>query len=191
MMDIRHFDPEEVARLDMEMWRSYYAKHRLKLFNQLVHLLRRQYHMPVLRSYVVGFHAAKAAFLFKRGARRNDYERALPDLVAYYRAILNDSHAGFDAERAAALELEWWIVHRERLRYPDGELDRALANLAAEVYRLPAHLFDEHARCRAEAMIIRDDAAERGRVTELEWKRIYDLLSLSWHSLWHAVNDIR
>src|SRR5439155_22124784 len=58
--NLRQFDPEEVARLDTDMWRSYYDRERLKLFNQLAFLLRRQYRMPLLRSYVVGFHAAKA-----------------------------------------------------------------------------------------------------------------------------------
>src|SRR5262249_28997904 len=187
--NLRNFDPETVARLDTEMWRSYYDKERLKLFNQLALLLRQQYHMPLVRSYVVAFHAAKAAFVFKDGKNRVDYERALPDLVTYYQAIRNVSQTPFDVNRAAALELEWWIVHRERLRHPAGDLDRALAELAAEVYQLPATKFAEHARYRAEAMIIRDDEAERGTLSQADWDKIQDLLRRSWFSLWHAVND--
>lgn len=68
--NLRRFDPGEVAHLDTEMWRSYYDKERVRLFNQLAFLLRRQYHMQLLRSYVVGFHAAKAAFIFKDGKNR-------------------------------------------------------------------------------------------------------------------------
>jgi hypothetical protein len=187
--NLRSFDPEEVARLDTDMWRSYYAKERLKLFNQLAVLLRRQYHMPVARSYVVAFHAAKAAFVFKDGQSRADYERALPDLVTYYQAIRNVSQTPFDVNRAAALELEWWIVHRERKQHAEGDLDRALADLAAEVYQLPASKFAEHGHYRAIAMTIRDDSAEKGEVSEAEWEKIYDLLRHSWNSLWHAVND--
>src|SRR5262249_55666276 len=112
--DLRRFDPEEVAQLDTEMWRSYYDKERVKIFSQLTLLLRHQYRMPFARSYVVGFHAAKAAFVFKDGKNRADYERALPDLIAYYQAIRKISQTPFDVDRAAVLELEWWIVHRER-----------------------------------------------------------------------------
>jgi hypothetical protein len=187
--NLRDFDPEEIARLDTDMWRSYYDKQRVKLFNQLVVLLRRQYHMRVARSYVVAFHAAKAAFIFKDGKNRQDYERALPDLVEYYQAIRNISQTPFDVNRAATLELEWWIVHRERQQHAPGDLDRALADLAAEIYQLPATKFAEHARYRAEAMIIRDDLAERGTLRDADWDNIDALLRRSWSSLWNAVNE--
>src|SRR5436190_15371236 len=186
--DLRQFDPEEVARLDTEMWRSYYDKERLKLFNQLAYLLRRQYHMPMARSYVVAFHAAKAAFVFKDGKSRADYEQALPDLLSYYDAIRNVSQTPFDVNRAAALELEWWIVHRQRREHSPGDLDRALADLAGEIYQMPPTRFEEHGRYRAEAMTIRDDQAEKAPLSEEDWNRIHDLLRRSWFSLWHAVN---
>src|SRR5205085_12495088 len=73
---LRQFDPDNTARLETDMWRSYYDKERLRLFNELAVLLRQQYHMPLLRSYVVAFRAAKAAFVFKDGTNRSDYERA-------------------------------------------------------------------------------------------------------------------
>jgi len=187
--DLRNFHPEVVARLDTDMWRSYYDKERLKLFNQLAFLLRQQYRMPLARSYVVGFHAAKAAFVFKDGTSRAEYERALPDLVEYYNAIRRVSRTAFDVDRAARLELEWWIVHRQRHEHQPGDLDRALAELSAEVYQMPSARFAEHARLRAEAMTIRDDQAEQGRLSEADWDRIHDLLRRSWMSLWHAVND--
>ena len=187
--NLRQFDPEEVARLDTDMWRSYYDRERLKLFNQLAFLLRRQYRMPLLRSYVVGFHAAKAAFIFKEGHGRADYERALPDLLAYYAAIRKVSTTPFDVQRTARLELEWWIVHRERNRLPAGALDRALADLAAEIYQMPRERFAEHARYRAEAMVLRDDRAEANGASESDWQTIHGLLGHSWTSLWHALND--
>src|SRR5437868_12154328 len=59
--NLRQFDPDQVAALETQMWRSYYARDRLSLYDQLTVLLRRQYHLPFLRSYIVAFHAAKAA----------------------------------------------------------------------------------------------------------------------------------
>src|SRR5919199_1566693 len=160
--DIRSFDPDEVARLETQMWRSYYARRRARLFLQLGELLREQYRFPYWQSQRVAYHAARAAFVFKDGHSRADYERA------------------------ARLELEWWIVHRERRQHQPGDLARALADSAAEIYQVPAARLAEHARLRAEAMTIRDSTAAAGGVSEADWARIDQLLHQSWRSLHQA-----
>jgi hypothetical protein len=186
---MRDFDPDEVARLETDMWRSYYAKERVKLFNQLAELMRSQYHMPFATSNALAYQAAKAAFVFKDGKKREDYEKALPNLVKFYQEIRKGSDIPFDVDKAAKLELEWWIVHRQRAQHKTGDLDRALAELPAEIYRVPADRLMEHARLRAEAMTIRDQKAEEGRVSEEDWKKIGELLRQSWQSLHKAVNS--
>ncbi|HEV7891195.1 MAG TPA: hypothetical protein VGP08_11165 [Pyrinomonadaceae bacterium] len=185
---LRDFDADEVARLDTAMWRSYYSRQRVRLFAQASELLRSQYRLPFWRSNAVAYRAAKAAFVFKDGHSRADYERALPDLLSFYKSIRSVSDTDFDPERAAKLELEWWIVHRERKQHAPGDLERALADLEAELYRIPADRLMEHARLRAEAMEIRDTKAEQGGVTEDDWKRIDELLHQSWRSL-HAAGN--
>jgi hypothetical protein len=186
---LRDFDPNEIARLETDMWRSYYAKERVKLFRQLTELMRSQYHMPYVTSNTVAYQAAQAAFVFKEGKKREDYEKALPYLVKFYQAIREGADTPFDVERAAKLELEWWIVHRQRARHEPGDLDRALAELPAEVYQMPVEKMMEHARLRAEAMTIRDQKEEAGTVSEEDWKKIEELLRASWQSLWKAVNS--
>lgn len=186
---LREFDPDEVARLETAMWRSYYEKRRLSLFNQLSELLRTQYNMPLIRSHWVAYKAANAAVVFQRGKKRSDYEKALPDLFDFYSAIRQMSDIPFDTDRAARLELEWWIIHRERATHAAGTLDRALAELQAEIYQMPLDRFIEHGRLRAEAMTIRDTKAAAGGVTEEDWKRIDELLRQSWRSLKTAANS--
>jgi hypothetical protein len=186
---MRSFDPNEVARLETAMWRSYYSRERVKLFTELSELLRTQYNLPYVRSNVVAYSAAKAAFVFKDGRSRADYEKALPDLRSFYTEIQKVSDVKFDVERASQLELEWWIIHRERKTHKPGDLDRSLADLPAELYGVPAERLMEHARLRAEAMTIRDDKAEAGGVTEEDWAKIDELLHASWQSLWQAVNS--
>ncbi len=186
---LREFDADEVARLDTAMWRSYYSRRRARLFGQMAELLRTQYRLPFWRSNAVAYRAARAAFVFKDGRSRADYERALPDLESFYASVRAAADTDFDAGRAARLELEWWIVHRERKRHRPGDLERALADLAAELYRVPASRLEEHARLRAAAMEIRDTTAERGRTDEDDWRRIDDLLRQSWRSLHQAVNQ--
>lgn len=184
---MRTFDADEVARLETAMWRSYYEKQRLQLFNQLSELLRTQYHMPLVRSNEVAYHAANAAFVFKSGKQRADYEKALPDLVKFYAAVRAMSDIPFNVDRVARLELEWWIIHRQRAEHAPGDLEKALAELQAELYQTPVEKLQEHGRLRAEAMTIRDTKAETGGVTEADWARINELLKQSWRSLAQAV----
>jgi hypothetical protein len=185
--DIRRFDPNEVAHLDTVMWRSYYDRNQRELFFQLAELMRRQFHFPLLRSNEVAAYAAKAAFVFKNGHGRADYEKALPKLLNYFRAIREISATPFDVERAARLELDWWIVHRERGNHADGDLPRALAEAAAELYQVPADKLMEYAQFRANAMKIRDTKAAAGGVTEDDWRKIETELQASWQSLSKAI----
>jgi hypothetical protein len=186
---LRDFDPNEIARLETDMWRSYYAKERLKLFNQMAKLLRTQYGMPLATSNAVAYQAAKAAFVFKEGKKREDYEKALPNLVKFYQAVHDGADVNFDVQKAAKLELEWWIIHRQRNKYSTADLDRSLAELPAEIYQVPMDRLMEHARLREEAMTIRDRKAEEGGVTEADWAKIHELLRASWQSLWNAVRS--
>jgi len=59
------------------------------------------------------------------------------------------SEKPFDVARVAQLELEWWIVHRQRAQHQGGDLAMALAELQAAIYQLPVESFSEHARLRA------------------------------------------
>jgi hypothetical protein len=187
--NMRSFDSDGVARLETAMWRSYYGRKRLSLFNELAETLRTQFNLPLVRSNAVAYRAAAAAFTFKDGHSRRDYEKALPDLINFYTSIREVSDIDFDPARAAQLELEWWIIHRERSRHPTSDLVDALAALQAEIYQVPVETVREHARLRSAAMIIRDTKAETGGVSEGDWNRINELLKASWQSLFNAVNN--
>src|SRR5438045_2771091 len=141
---MRDFDPDEVARLETAMWRSYYEKQRVRLFNQMTELLRSQYHMTPVKSNLVAYYAAHAAFVFKEGKERADYEKALPDLIKFYNYVHNMSDIDFDVYKAAKLELEWWIIHRQRAQHPPGDLEKALTEQQAELYRVTIDLVMEH-----------------------------------------------
>jgi len=127
--------------------------------------------------------------VFQAGHNRTEYERALPSLVKFYALIRRGSDEDFPVDRAARLELEWWIVHRERAHRPRSDLDRALADLQAAIYREPAARFERHAKARADAMLLRDAGAGAGGVSERDWARIGELLDESWVSLATTVNS--
>jgi len=186
--DLADFDASTLARLETALWKSYYVHERLRMFGQLAELLRTQYHLSFWSSRVCAYHAARAAVVFQAGRGRQDYERALPELVRYYRLILKNSNSPFDVEKVAGQELEWWIVHRERARHGSGDLERALAELQAQIFGLPENRFQEHAAARAEAMVICDAGNAAGFVPESDWMRIDVLLGRSWGSLKEVVS---
>ncbi|HTR97598.1 MAG TPA: hypothetical protein VMH61_06820 [Candidatus Acidoferrales bacterium] len=185
--DLRVFLPERMARLDTDMWRSYYDHKPGLLYLQLAQTLREEFHFPPVRSYLTAARAARAAFVFKGGHGRSDYERALPVLTEYFRDLHAVSREPFDVGQASRLELEWWIVHRERDRHAPGDLERALAEAAGALYRVNPDRLAVYGAERARAMTIRDSLEAAGGVPEAGWQEIDRHLVVSWRSLHDAL----
>ena len=186
---IRQFDASEVARLETAMWRSYYDKKPVVLFWQLAGGLRQQFHASFWRSFVLAFQATKAAFVFKNGASRTDYQQALPGLIAYYADIQGLTVEQFDVVTVAKLELEWWIIHRERSRYSYANLSTALVQTSAALYRQPAPAFVRYGTLRANAMRLCDEAGRQsGGASEADWQHIDQELIRAWRALYAAVH---
>jgi hypothetical protein len=179
--DLRRFDYAAVARLDAAMWRSYYEKKPLVLFWQSAELMRKQLNAPFWRSFVMAYHVAKSAFLFKEGKNRTDYGKALPDLEKFYGAVNDLSEKPFNVKKASQLELEWWIIRRYREQHPPVEWAELQAQVAGEIYHLSFEKFREYGRIRTEAMFFRDRRGDK--ITEADWKRIQTMLEQSWQSL--------
>lgn len=181
--DLRRFDPAELAKLETHMWQSYYDHRHVALLLQVAEMLRSQYHFPLLRSYLGAFHATTAAFTFKGGEERDDYEKALPALQRYFRLVRRTGNIAFDVQRTARLELEWWIVHREHARHSDTELGKACADAAASLYTIAADATYRHGLLRAQAMLMLDARAASGNVGPADWAAIEALLCESYREL--------
>ena len=188
---IRQFDPTAVAKLETAMWRSYYEKKPVLLFWQLATGLRQQFHAPFWRSFKLGFQAAKAAFDFKEDKTRAEYQKALPGLTTYYESIQALTTDRFDVKKLAKLELEWWIIHRERERYSYSDLANALSQTAAVQYNQSANEFVTYGQLRADAMRLRDESSRQADgTTEADWQRIETVLNAAWKSLHQTVQRL-
>ena len=183
--NFRSFDPTAVARLDAGMWRSYYDRKPLALLWQSAELLRKQVHAPFWRSFLLAYHAAHAAFIFKDGKTRADYIRALPPLEQFYGGIAQLGTKPMDEKRAARNELEWWIIRRERDQHPPAEWAALQAQIAADLYRIPVASCQKYGDLRTQAMLYRD--TRNTTMTEADWKQVEQLLRQSWQSLSQAV----
>ena len=112
----------------------------------------------------------------------------MPDLIAYYESIQDLSTSPFDVVKVSKLELEWWIVHRQRDHYTYADLAEALVQTAAAQYDQPAALFKTYGFLRADAMRLRDESSQKpGGTTEADWQRIDNELVQAWQSLHTAV----
>jgi hypothetical protein len=180
-VDLRRFDPKEVAALDAAMWQSYYEKKPLLLFWQLARITRRQANASFWRSVLLAYYAAKAAFVFKDGKNRQDYQRALPPLRRYYEQLFALSNRPFDIERAAQTELEWWVVRRERDAHPPRKWTELQARVTATLYGLPPEKFEKYSQLRTQAMLYRDKQGDA--MQEADWKIIKQMLTRSWTEL--------
>ena len=169
------------------MWRAYYDHRALSFFAEIARLMRSQFSLGPSRAALLAGLAVRAAIVFQGGHERADYVRALPLLRRYYAILRQTSEVPFDPDRAAALELEWWIVHRDAARLPAGSLERSLAEVGAEVYQVPVGRLAEHGHHRAAAAAIRDQQAAAGAVSEQDWQRIEQELRSAWRSLRSAV----
>lgn len=184
--NLREFKPDDVARLDTDMWQSYYDRQQAKLIWQLVNLFRAQYRASWVDATRMAYQAGRAAFVFKNGKTPADYERVIPYLETYFNLFEQQSKEPFDVRQAARTELTWWVVHRKR---NPTALERALADEMAVIYHQPARDFAGYAAYRTEAMILRDSAAKTpAGVTAANWQTINELLKLSWQSAYQAVS---
>jgi hypothetical protein len=185
---IHEFNPNTVAELDAKMWRSYYAKQPVKMFFQFAGLLRNQFHAPFWRSNIMAYYGSRAAFVFKKGRDRQDYEKALPYLEKYYTQLHRISIEDFNVKQAASTELEWWIVHRDKRQYTYTDLQLALQRNIASVFAMPDTVFKQYAYYRTIAMQIRDEKQLNGGVTEGDWQMIDADLHQSWTKLFTSIN---
>ncbi len=184
--DIAKFNHSEVARLESEMWKSYYEKKKLGLFLLSAELMRKQFHVSFWRSQAMAYYAARAAFVFKDGRNTDDYNKALPYLIKYYSRINDISRDPFDVNKAAELELKWWVIRRYRNEHPPSEWEKCLMQNAETVYHVPAENFSDYAHQRVNAMLLRD--SKENAITKEDWEQIRMTLDEAWKSFSEQVH---
>jgi hypothetical protein len=152
---ITAFSPETLAALEQEAWEAYYYRQWPRLFWLLLQVNRTQFGLSWAQAVYGSYLATQAQVVFARqgdeGGVAQDYMRR------FYALVREPAGARYDAERAAAVELEWWVVHRHRRDYPDySALVRAMTALYAEVYQAPPATVAEAARYRVAAVEVSD-----------------------------------
>ena len=179
--DIRAFDPDRVADLELDMWQAYYQKRNAALFRDLVVLTRETYRMTWWQASRMSYHLAHAAATF--GNARSDYEQVLPDLTAGYRIAHDWTGATYDPAVVARAELAWWVARRVPGQDSPEQVGALIAELNALLYSVPKEKVLEASVLRARAGKLRDQGG-----ADANWFDVERLLRNSYRALHAAVN---
>ena len=154
----RNFDPRRIGELESQAWVAYYRREWWTLLRASLQLTRQMFGLPWTLT-------VRGAWLIMRGNQLwapnpdNDPDGARRVMARFYALVARYHGETLDPVKAAALEVEWWRVHREH-QYgdqPDAQpLVDALAALYAYTYGVPESEVRLAAEQRALAMDISD-----------------------------------
>ena len=156
------FDAYKVAHYEKENWVAYYQKRWLRLLRASVGMVKEAFELS-LGQALYGAYLIARAEIAAAPFPNNDIPRAEAYMRRFYTFIKKIHKADFDSDRAARLEVNWWVVHRQLFGQTDNRpLVDALTDLYAAVYGVKPARVREAAYGRAQAMIYSDRWVAQG-----------------------------
>ena len=153
---MRQFDPRRLAHYEKENYVAYYQKDWLKLLRVSVGLVKESFGLSLWQAMYAAYLVARAEIAFAPFPE-NDVPKAEAYMRRFYQFIKNIHREDFDVTRAAALEVNWWVVHRKLFGNSENqELVDTLKNLYAEAYGVEPAKVEEAASLRAKGMLYSD-----------------------------------
>jgi hypothetical protein len=153
----RSFDPLRVGRMETSLWVTYYRREWARFLVLSVRVVRSTFGMDWIRTVHGAWLVLRANQLW--APKANDPAGARRCMRRFYALLLLTYGEPADPARAAALEVEWWAVHRAHQWGEDedsGPLVTALAKLYAYAYGTDEEAVRPAAEHRATAMEISD-----------------------------------
>ena len=154
----RSFDAVTVGQRETDAWVAYYRHEWMALLRASVGMVAAGFGMNRR-------HTLRGAWLVLRANQAwapfpdNDPDRARGLMRQFYALVTSSTGLDLDPTRAAALEVEWWRVHRAHQHDDDvttDDLVGALSALYAYVYAADPDLVRPAATRRVEAMDLSD-----------------------------------
>lgn len=144
MQQYLRFDPKRVAYFEKAGWEAYYNRQWGRVLALMVGLNREQFRMPWWVAMWAAFDTVRAAKAF--APVDNDIPNATRHLVNYYAKARRYAGIATSAEQLAALEMDYWIVHRQlAMHRQQHQADDNIEPMVQAFMRLHAALFDASA----------------------------------------------
>ncbi|GAC1394136.1 MAG: hypothetical protein NVS4B11_23160 [Ktedonobacteraceae bacterium] len=145
-----HLNPERVASVEANGWRAYYERNWLKVLRLIVALCQEQFHIPFPLSLVAAYYTTRASAAW--APKDHDVAKVQRYLKLFYRIARRYSGLQFDTERVAALELQYFDVHRRLVGKEDkSEFVQTMIDLHCALFGLAPQQARESAELRVQA----------------------------------------
>lgn len=193
------FDPERVAHLEAGGWKAYYDRDWPRVLMLMVQMNRTQFCMGWLDAATGALDIVRAAATF--APVDNDVPAATAHLARFYAKASQTAGLPTDAATLAALEMDYWIVHRDLAVARKGAVDHdgdiqplvgALERLHGALFSAPPGAIRRSAEARALA------AATVDRITggyspdvDADWAAIEQALRSAYFAVAPAATTIR
>lgn len=185
------FDRQRVAYLEQAGWKAYYDRSWPQVLSLMVQMNREQFCMPLPTAVAGAIDIVRASIAF--APVDNDIPAATAHLQAFYEKARRARGLQTDAKTLAALEMDYWIVHRQlaiaRKQAPDHAGDitpmvEALAKLHAALFTASPAAIHRSAELRAEAAAT-VDRITGGYSTDIpgDWQHIESFLAQAYAAL--------
>ncbi|HWQ13183.1 MAG TPA: hypothetical protein VNL77_10300 [Roseiflexaceae bacterium] len=189
------FNPERLGFYEKAGWEAYYDRDWPRVLRLMVRLNREQFRMPWPTAVAAALDTVRASVAF--APRDNDLPETKRHLERFYHKARRSVDMRADAATLAALELDYWLVHRElaarrKVNRADDDIEPMVRSLA----NLHAALFDstpERMRVSAELRALAAVAVDRitGRYSEdvaADWRRVEALLAQAYRAVLLALD---
>jgi hypothetical protein len=161
---LRSFDPVRIADLEYRAWVGYYLRKWPQVLRASVGLVRAGFGMDWFRTLHGAWLVLRANQLWAPYPD-NHPDRARRCMRRFYALVRLTYGEPANPSKAAALEVDWWRVHRERQHAPgpdNDELVDAVTRLYRYLYEEPAAAVRPAAVHRAAAMELSDQWVKEG-----------------------------
>ncbi len=175
--------PERVAYFEAAGWKAYYDRKWLKMLRLLVLLCQEQFHIPFPQSLGAAYYTTRASLAWV--PVEHDEHKVLAYLEKFYGVARRYSGLHYDVKRVAALEFQYFDVHR-RLS-GKGEKEELLQTLIA-LHSALFGLTPEQARASAEWRLLAANTVDlitsrASTDVEGDWSKLEGYLQKAYSSI--------
>jgi hypothetical protein len=119
MAKIFTMQPERVAYFEAAGWKAYYDHKWLKMLRLIVLLCQEEFHIPFPMSLAAAYYTTRASMAW--APIEHDERKVLRYLEKFYGVARRYSGLHYNVKQVAALELQYFEVHRRLSGNPEKE----------------------------------------------------------------------
>lgn len=181
-------NPDRVAYFEAAGWKAYYEHKWLKMLRLIVGLCQEEFHIPFPMSLRAGYYTTRASAAWV--PIDHDEQKVLAYLEKFYRTARHYSGLTYDPSRVAALELQYFDVHRRLSGQPEkGEFLQTLIDLHSTLFGLSPEQVKESAEWRLLAANTVDlITSNTSTDVEGDWAKLEEYLRRCYRSIQRELN---